>query len=77
MAFGDINTINRFLTMARHVKGKTFAKWPGWSTGETLAVALILNRPEVLKAMDYTALQAVQRVDILDVADMEFIARQV
>lgn len=77
MALADISTISRFMAMARNVKGKTMGRWPAWSTGETLAVALILNRSDVLKAMDYTVLQAVQRVDVLDVADMEFIARQV
>jgi hypothetical protein len=33
-----------------------------WSTGEQLAVALILNKPGWLKAQGYTMLEAVERV---------------
>jgi hypothetical protein len=35
---------------------------PAWSTGERLAVALILDATEHLAAMDYTHNEAVQRV---------------
>lgn len=36
--------------------------WPAWSTGETLAVALILNRADVLDAAGYTEDEAMERL---------------
>lgn len=64
-----------FIERASMVKGKPFAKWPAWSTGELLACALILNRADVLKAMSYTMLEAVDRVDVLTPADMLYCSR--
>lgn len=37
--------------------------WPAWSTGELLAVALVLNRHDILTDMGYTIVRALQRVD--------------
>ena len=37
--------------------------WPAWSTGEILAVALVLNRHDVITDMGYTIVRALQRVD--------------
>ena len=34
-----------------------------WSSGERLAVALVLNRHDWLEAMEYTMLEAVARLD--------------
>lgn len=36
--------------------------WPAWSTGECLAVALILDDTETLTAMDYTRNEALDRL---------------
>jgi hypothetical protein len=61
--------------MARHAHGKPFSDWPAWSTGETLIVALVLNRHDVLDAMSHTICEALDRVD-LTVADLRFVERQ-
>jgi hypothetical protein len=36
--------------------------WSAQSTGEKLAAALVLNRPDWLAAMDYTMAEAIERV---------------
>lgn len=36
--------------------------WPAWSTGELLAVAVILDDAEQLAAMDYTMAEALERL---------------
>lgn len=45
---------------ARWVKQE--GHYQAWSTGETLAVALVLRDKALLKEMDYTAQEAAQRV---------------
>lgn len=40
----------------------TGTPWPAWSTGETLAAALILNRADILADPDYTEDQALDRL---------------
>lgn len=52
----------RILDMARTVTGRPYADWPAWSTGECLAVALVLDDGQALDCLGYTALQAVDRV---------------
>jgi len=44
--------------------------WPAWSTGEMLAVALALDRQDVLDAMEFTKTEAERRVDVETVAAM-------
>ncbi|WP_280764199.1 hypothetical protein [Prescottella agglutinans] len=52
-----------WLTMARSVADLPAGEpWPAWSTGELLAVALILNDEQRLQALGYTADQAVNRL---------------
>ena len=36
--------------------------WPAWSTGELLAVALILEDDDMLAALDHTADEALERL---------------
>lgn len=45
---------------ARWVKQEGY--YQAWSTGEMLAVALVLRDKALLKEMDYTAQEAAQRV---------------
>jgi hypothetical protein len=45
---------------ARWVKQE--GSYQAWSTGETLAVALVLRDKDLLKEMDYTPQEAAQRV---------------
>lgn len=61
--------------MARAVWGKPFDQWPAWSTGETLIVALLLNRADVLDALSYTIIEAVDRID-LTIAELRAIERR-
>jgi hypothetical protein len=37
-------------------------KWPAWSAGEVLAVAVILNDTAILDAMEYTKAEALDRL---------------
>ena len=64
----------RYLPMAKAVWGKPFAEWPGWSTGEVLTVAILLNRGDVLDSMSYTLCEAFDRVD-LDVRQLRALER--
>lgn len=66
----------RILNMATAVKGVPYGKWPGWSTGEMLMVALVLNRADVLDAMSFTIVEAFDRID-LDAATLRAIERKV
>lgn len=67
----------RILRMAASVRGNTPSdKWPAWSTGEILMVALVLNRADVLDAMSYTLVEAFDRVD-LNAAELRAIERKV
>ena len=42
--------------------GVAFEHWPAWSTEETLAVAIIHNRHDVITRLNYTMLEALERV---------------
>ena len=53
---------SRLPDMARQVKDLHPDNWPAWSTGETLAVMLIKNRVQELRAMGWTALEAIDRL---------------
>lgn len=39
-----------------------FKRWPAWPTGRVLAVAIILNRCDVLTELKYTVLEAIDRI---------------
>ena len=52
-----------WLAKARHVRRlRPGERWPAWSTGELLAVALIVGDDEQLAAMDYTQTEALDRL---------------
>lgn len=53
----------RVLAMARSVMGKPFEDWPAWSTGEKVAVALVLNDHAALYFLGYTMAGAFDRLD--------------
>lgn len=53
---------DRLPDMARSVQGKHFWYWPAWSTGEQLAVILVLNHIHSLREMDHTMLEAMDRL---------------
>ena len=55
---------SRVLSMAQAVKGKPIHQWPAWSTGETLAVALVLNDHAALTSCNYTIAEAFDRVEL-------------
>lgn len=63
----------QYLGMARAVQGLPFSDWPGWSTGEKIMVALILDRFDVLQALGYSMLEAVERADLFTVAELRSI----
>ena len=54
----------RIYEMARYCKGKPFADWPGFSTGENLMVALVLNDHQALAACHHTMAEAFYRVEL-------------
>lgn len=66
---------DRILEKARYARGKDFGDWPGWSTGEILMVALVLNRPDVLADLNWTMVEAFDRVD-LNAGQLRAIERQ-
>ena len=52
----------QLLAKARDARAGGDAAWRVQSTGEKLAVALVLNRADWLAAMDYTIGEAINRV---------------
>lgn len=52
----------QLLDKARAAQRGGDAAWSVQSTGEKLAVALILNRADWLAAMDYTIAEAIERL---------------
>lgn len=66
----------------RHLLGKARdaaaggdAAWSVQSTGEKLAVALVLNRFDWLQSMDYTIAEAIDRVGAEWIAHIPVVAR--
>lgn len=53
----------RVLKMAKQINSKPLDAWPGWSTGELLAVALVLNNHRALANLGYTIVEAFDRLD--------------
>lgn len=67
----------RVLAMARQVQGRDIEHWPGWSTGEKVVVALVLDDPGALRALGYTMIEAFDRLaGELSVAELVAIERQ-
>ena len=66
----------RIYSMARAVHGKPSHRWPAWSTGERVMVALVLNDAKALHTMGYTILEAIDRADLTP-AQLLLIAREV
>ncbi len=67
----------QFAAMALTAQGRPFGSWPAWSTGEVVIVALVLDRQDVLRAMGYTILEAIERVDLFTIAELRRIAHEV
>lgn len=67
---------SRIYSMARAVHGKPSHRWPAWSTGERVMVALVLNDAKALHTMGYTILEAIDRADLTP-AQLLRIAREV
>lgn len=55
-------TLEQIVAKARDARDGGEAAWRCQSTGEKLAVALVLNRPDWLAVMDYTLAEAIERV---------------
>jgi hypothetical protein len=68
--------MGQLVGMACLARDLPYREWPAWSTGEVVAVALILNRADVLHHEGYTALQAIEAVS-LDAVTLRALQRQV
>lgn len=55
-------TLTQIVEKSRDAKRGGKDAWSVQSTGEKLAVALVLNKPEWLAAMDYTMAEAIDRI---------------
>ncbi|MFC6645569.1 hypothetical protein ACFQBQ_08225 [Granulicella cerasi] len=64
------------LRKARDAKHGGQQAWGVQSTGEKVAVALVLNRSDWLAVMDYTIAEAIERSGLEWVSVMPRIARQ-
>ena len=53
--------LNHFLSKARDAKNGGRDAWAVMSTGEKVAVALVLNRADWLASIDYTLAEAIER----------------
>ncbi|MFT3815238.1 MAG: hypothetical protein QM740_17970 [Acidovorax sp.] len=72
----DSQLMQRIMLMATTARGKPFSRWPAWSTGENLMVALVLDDTAALNAMHYSILEALERVE-LSPRQLQQIARKV
>ena len=59
----ESNTFNHLLAKARAAQRGGKRSWAVQSTGERCAVALLLTKTSWLRSMDYTVLEALQRLD--------------
>ncbi len=73
-AFSD--RYNHLLNKARCAKRGGHSAWAVQSTGEKVAVALVLNRADWLEEFDYTIAEAIERAGQEWVAIIPQIARQ-
>jgi hypothetical protein len=67
---------NHLLNKARNAKLGGHRAWAVQSTGEKVAVALVLNRADWLREFDYTIAEAIERAGQEWVAAIPQIARQ-
>ena len=67
---------NHLLNKARNAKCGGHSTWTVQSTGEKVAVALVLNRADWLEEFDYTLAEAIERTGQEWVAIIPQIARQ-
>lgn len=70
------NGYEHLFRKAREAKHGGEQAWAVQSTGEKVAVALVLNRADWLQAMGYTIAEAIERSGMEWVAAMPRIARQ-
>jgi hypothetical protein len=64
------------LRKARDAKGRGYDAWAVQSTGEKVAVALVLNRADWLSTIQYTIAEAIERSGVEWVAIIPHVARQ-
>ncbi len=64
------------LRKARDAKSQGFEAWSVQSTGEKVAVALVLNRADWLSTTQYTIAEAIERSGVERVAIIPQVARQ-
>ena len=67
---------DHLLTKARHAKYGGHDAWAVQSTGEKIAIALVLNHADWLAEYDYTIAEAIERAGQEWVAVIPQIARQ-
>jgi hypothetical protein len=64
------------LRKARDAKSRGYEAWAVQSTGEKVAVALVLNRADWLSTIQYTITEAIERSGMEWVAIIPQVARQ-
>ncbi len=64
------------LRKARDAKSQGYEAWAVQSTGEKVAVALVLNRADWLSTIQYTIAEAIERSGVEWVAIIPQVARQ-
>jgi len=72
----DHPVYQQLLGKARDAKRGGEGAWSVQSTGEKLAVALVLNRPEWIAGMGYSLAEAIDRAGILWVSCVMAVARE-
>jgi hypothetical protein len=64
------------LRKARDARSRGYEAWAVQSTGEKVAVALVLNRADWLSTIQYTIAEAIERSGVEWVAIIPQVARQ-
>lgn len=57
-----MSLFTRLPGMASVALGRPFDDWPAWSAGEMVAVAVVTNNHAALSSMDFTIVQALDRL---------------
>jgi hypothetical protein len=70
------NRYEHLLRNARDAKSRGYEAWAVQSTGEKVAVALVLNRADWLSTFQYTIAEAIERSGVEWVAIIPQVARQ-
>ncbi|WP_234265216.1 hypothetical protein [Hydrogenophaga sp. NFH-34] len=73
----NIYELNHLLTKARDAARGGRDAWAVQSTGEKVAVALVLNRADWLKSMDYTLAEAIDRTGAEWLSILPTVARKI